>query len=72
MVRSLALGARAAGLALPFLRAHESGGQKALFALAERLSEGVRALFLLLGARTVAEVACAPRVLGPALSAWIR
>jgi len=71
VVRALALGARMVGLALPFLRAHESGGLAALMALAEGLSEGVRALLLLVGARTADEVAHAPRVLGGALSAWI-
>jgi isopentenyl-diphosphate delta-isomerase len=71
VVRALALGARVAGLALPFLRAHESGGLPGLIAFAERLSEGLRALFLLVGARTPDEVARAPRVLGSALSAWI-
>jgi isopentenyl-diphosphate delta-isomerase len=71
VVRALALGARVVGLALPFLRAHESAGLPGLIALAERLSEGLRALFLLVGARTTDEVARAPRVLGGGLSAWI-
>jgi isopentenyl-diphosphate delta-isomerase len=71
VVRALALGARLAGLALPFLRAHESGGSAGASALAERLSEGLRALMLLLGARSVAELCAVPRVLGPELSAWL-
>jgi isopentenyl-diphosphate delta-isomerase len=71
VVRALALGARLAGLALPFLRAHESGGIAGASALAERLSEGLRALMLLLGARRVAELCAVPRVLGPELSAWL-
>jgi len=70
MLRALALGARLAGLALPFLRAHERGGQRAVLALAEQLAEGLRALMLLVGARTVAELSRIPRVLGPNLRLW--
>jgi isopentenyl-diphosphate delta-isomerase len=51
VVRALALGAHAAGMALPFLRAYERGGAHALAALCEELTEGVRALLLLSGAR---------------------
>jgi isopentenyl-diphosphate delta-isomerase len=71
VVRALALGARVAGMALPFLRAHESGGGAAVAALAERLCEGVRALLLLIGARSPAEAGAAPRRLGPALRGWL-
>jgi isopentenyl-diphosphate delta-isomerase len=71
VARSLALGARLAGLALPFLRAHEQGGIPGLAALAEQLTEGLRALMLLVGARRVGELSTAPRVLGPQLSAWL-
>ena len=71
VVRALALGARLAGLALPFLRAHEQGGMPGLAALAEQLTEGLRALMLLAGTRSVGELSAAPRVLGPQLSAWL-
>ncbi len=71
VVRALALGARAAGLALPFLRAHESGGLDAVLALAERLTESLRALMLLLGARSLDELRSLPRVLGRNLAAWM-
>jgi isopentenyl-diphosphate delta-isomerase len=70
ILRALALGAQLAGLALPFLRAHERGGQGAVIALAEQLAEGLRALMLLVGARTVAELPRIPRVLGPNLRLW--
>lgn len=70
-VRALALGAQAVGLALPFLRAFAEGGPAAVLTAAERLSEGIRALMLLVGAPGVAELSRAPRVLGPALRAWI-
>jgi isopentenyl-diphosphate delta-isomerase len=71
IVRALALGARLAGMALPFLRAHESGGMDEVVLLAEHLTEGVRAMMLLVGARTPADLQAVPRVLGPNLAAWV-
>jgi isopentenyl-diphosphate delta-isomerase len=71
VVRALALGASAACLALPFLRAFEAGGEKAASALAERLAEGVRALLLLIGARSSREACLAPRRIGPELRGWL-
>lgn len=71
VVRSLALGADAAATALPFLRAWSSGGERAVLETAERWVESVRAVLLLVGARRVADVPRLPRVLGPALRAWI-
>ncbi len=71
VVRALALGARAAGLALPFLRAHASGGLDAVLAFAEQLTETLRALVLLVGARKLEELQSVPRVLGPSLRAWV-
>jgi isopentenyl-diphosphate delta-isomerase len=70
-VRALALGATAAGLALPFLRAHAEGGPDQVLGTAEGLCEGVRALMLLTGARCVADLRQAPRVLGAELRSWI-
>jgi isopentenyl-diphosphate Delta-isomerase len=71
IVRALALGAHAAGMALPFLRAYEQGGEKALAALCDELTEGVRALLLLAGVARPEKLACAPRALGPQLRAWL-
>jgi isopentenyl-diphosphate Delta-isomerase len=70
-VRALALGAEAVALALPFLRAHAEGGLRGALELAERLCEGVRALMVLTGARRVAALRGVPRVVGPALRAWV-
>jgi isopentenyl-diphosphate delta-isomerase len=70
VVRALALGAEAAALALPFLKAHEQGGERLVIESAERLCEAVRALMLLCGARGVSELVSTPRVLGPELRAW--
>jgi isopentenyl-diphosphate Delta-isomerase len=71
VVRALALGARAAGMALPFLRAYERGGANAVAAFCEELTEGVRALLLLSGAAHPEQLADAPRALGPRLRAWL-
>jgi len=71
VVRALALGARVAGLALPFLRAHERGGQEAVVAFAEQLAEGIRALMLLVGARRVEDLRRVPRFVGAGLRAWV-
>lgn len=71
VVRALALGADVAALALPFLRAHDEGGEQAVLETAERLVEGVRALLLLVGARRSEDVRRLPRVIGPALRDWI-
>lgn len=71
VVRALSLGAHAAGLALPFFRAFERGGETAVSALAEDLTEGVRALLLLTGAARPERLVDAPRILGPRLRAWI-
>jgi isopentenyl-diphosphate delta-isomerase len=71
VVRALALGARAAGMALPFLRAYERGGVNAVAAFCEELTEGVRALLLLSGAARPEQLAAAPRALGPRLRAWL-
>jgi isopentenyl-diphosphate delta-isomerase len=71
VVRALALGARVAGLALPFLRACSEGGEPAVQRLAAELTEGVHALLLLCGTRRPEELAAAPRVLGPALARFV-
>lgn len=71
VVSALALGARAASLALPFLRAHERGGAEAVAEEAARLCEGIRAVMLLIGARSLAEIPTAPRVIGPRLQRWL-
>ena len=71
IVRALALGARAAGLALPFLRAHERAGLEGVLSLAEQLTEGVRALMLLLGTSSIEALRNVPYIIGPGLRGWI-
>ena len=70
VIRALALGATAVGLALPFLQAYEADGFPGLQAMAESLREGVRSLMLLVGARTVPAMSRIPYLLGPVLASW--
>jgi isopentenyl-diphosphate delta-isomerase len=69
--RALALGARAVGLALPLLRAFDAGGAAGLNKAAAELVESLQAGTALVGARSIAELADAPRVLGPRLKGWL-
>ncbi len=69
--RALALGAEVVSLALPFLRAYKAGGLAAARETAARLTEGLRAVLVLTGARRVRDLRRVPRVLGPDLRAWL-
>jgi isopentenyl-diphosphate delta-isomerase len=71
VVRALALGAQAAALALPFLRAFTRGGAQGVVELGAQLAEAIRSAMLLLGARRVADLPRVPRVIGPRLRAWL-
>lgn len=71
VARALALGACAAGMALPFLRAYELGGANAVSAFCDELTEGIRALLLLSGAAHPEQLANAPRAIGPSLRSWL-
>lgn len=71
VARALALGARAVGLALPFLRAFAAGGEAAVLEAGERLGEGLRAVMALTGSRRVEDLRRAPRVVGPRLARWL-
>jgi isopentenyl-diphosphate Delta-isomerase len=69
--KGIALGAHAAGLALPVLRAWEAGGGKAVRALLEEVKGGLRAAMALCGARTPRDLRGRYVAAGPALRAWI-
>ncbi len=71
VVRALVLGARAAGIARPLLQAYLGAGR----AGAERFLDGVerelRAVMLLCGARTVADLRRVPRLIRGPLKEWL-
>lgn len=60
VAKSIALGAVAAGLALPFVREVVAGGHDAGLAFAERIRSVLRTAMVLTGARTVHDLAHAP------------
>jgi isopentenyl-diphosphate delta-isomerase len=70
IARAVALGASAGGIAAQALRAQQAGGYVGLRAYLEGVIRTVRAIMLLTGSRTVAELQKAPCVLGPRLRAW--
>ena len=71
VARALALGARAGGMAAPMLRAQRAGGADAVRTMIERVARTVRAVCLLTGSRTPADLARAPRHLGAPLRAFL-
>jgi len=71
VVRAIALGARAGGLAAPVLRAQQAGGQAGVTALLDRVALSIRTAMLLIGARRVTDLYAAPRHLGPGLRGWL-
>jgi isopentenyl-diphosphate delta-isomerase len=71
VAKVLALGAVAAGVALPVFRAYTTGGAPGAGAFLERLVAGLRTAMLLTGARDLAALGGVPTVLGPRLGAWV-
>jgi len=71
IARALALGARAGGMAAPMLRAQRAGGAAAVAALIAQVVAAIRAVCLLTGCRSVADLARAPRHLGAPLRAFL-
>jgi isopentenyl-diphosphate delta-isomerase len=69
--RAISLGAEIAGMALPMLRAFSAGGIPEVLAATGQLIESLNAIAMLVGARTVADLQGAPRVLGPELRGWL-
>ncbi|MBW1844574.1 MAG: alpha-hydroxy-acid oxidizing protein, partial [Deltaproteobacteria bacterium] len=69
--RAIALGAEAAGLALPLLRAFAAGGTAGVLNATAGLVESLQSIAMLVGARSVATLREAPRVLGPELRVWL-
>lgn len=69
--RAIALGADAAGVALPMLRAFADDGASGVLAATGALVESLRSIALLCGARDLDALRRAPRVIGPDLRRWI-
>jgi isopentenyl-diphosphate Delta-isomerase len=71
VARAIALGAAAAGMARPVLRALHAGGRAEAGALLDGVEAELRAAMLLTGCANVSALRTAPRVLGGALAAWV-
>jgi isopentenyl-diphosphate Delta-isomerase len=72
VARSLAIGATAAGIARPILRAlMSSEGRAAAMSQLDAIESELRAAMLLTGCRDVAALRRAPRVVLPPLASWV-
>jgi isopentenyl-diphosphate delta-isomerase len=71
VVRALALGATAAGLARPMLQAHVRGGRAEAERFIDQLEREIRAVMLLCGARNVDELRRVPRIVFSPLREWL-
>lgn len=71
VARALALGARMAGMALPWLRAVHNEGPEAALAYGERLVAQLRAIMTLTGSKNLDALRHAPRILGSNLERWL-
>src|SRR5262249_3979682 len=71
VARAIALGAGAAGLARPVLRALYSGGRAAAIALLDMVEAELRAVMLLTGSKDLDALRTAPRVIGGELLLWL-
>ena len=70
VAKAVALGAVAGGLAAPVLKAHRAGGVDGARTFLQGVIKTVRALMLLTGSRTIADLQRAPLILGPDLARW--
>ncbi len=71
VARTIVLGASAGGIARPVLRALHEGGDEGARRFLDGVEAELRAVMLLVGARDVAALREAPRVLGGELRAWL-
>lgn len=72
VARALALGAHAAGLAGHVLRALRAGGRDGVEQLFDTIEAELRAIMLLVGVRTIADLRRTPTVIRPELRAWLQ
>jgi isopentenyl-diphosphate delta-isomerase len=71
VARSIALGANAAGLARPVLKALHAEGEQGARTFLDRVEAELRAVMLLVGARDLDALRHAPRVIGGELRTWL-
>jgi isopentenyl-diphosphate delta-isomerase len=71
VARAIALGATAAGIARPVLRALSHGGAAEAVAYLARIETELRAVMLLTGCRTLSDLQRTPRIIDGALQGWI-
>jgi isopentenyl-diphosphate Delta-isomerase len=71
VARALALGANAAGIARPVLKALSSGGRQGAIALLDAVVDELRAVMLLTGSRDVTALRSVPRVIVGELGSWM-
>jgi isopentenyl-diphosphate delta-isomerase len=71
VAKAIALGASAAGIARPVLKALHTGGRDAAIAFLDGVESELRAAMLLTGSRNLAALRRTPRVVGGELRAWI-
>jgi len=71
VAKTVALGARVAGVALPVFRAYQEGGRQAAGEFIDRLTAGLRTAMVLTGARDLDALARVPVVLGQRLREWL-
>ncbi|MFT3691867.1 MAG: type 2 isopentenyl-diphosphate Delta-isomerase [Kofleriaceae bacterium] len=71
IARAIALGARAGGMAQPFLVAQRAGGRAAVIEMIDRTIAAIRTVCLLTGSASPKELARAPKHLGAPLKAYL-
>jgi len=71
VARAVALGATAAGIARPMLKALKAGGREAAIAFLDGVLSELRAVMLLTGSADAAALRKAPRLLGAELRQWL-
>lgn len=70
VARAIALGASAAGLAAPVLKAYRQGGKEEATRFLQEIIDTLKSVMLLTGAKTIPQLQQLPLICGPKLQAW--